>query len=374
MRPSAANRLGIDYREQAARLAAGQADASAGSESGYSGPVLDAHAHIHGAQASLVYDRARRLFNVTRTYSMTQLPLAAEVRDALGESVRFIAMPAFTTGDRNDNHRAGYLRAIEQFHKQFGARMMKIWASPRLREILPGGATDLADVDSPWRREHARLATSLGMMIMVHVADPDTWFATRYSDGSTYGTKAHQYVGLRRMLDAFPVPWIAAHMGGWPENLPFLDALLEAHPNLHIDTSATKWVVRELSRHPRDEVLAFFWKWQGRILFGSDLVTTEDQLSPQKSGLSSMGDLASSPEEAFELYASRYWALRTMFDTGYQGESPIADPDLRMVQPDRYDAMSAPPLRGFALPTALLGSLYHDAAADLLERWWAEHP
>jgi len=363
---SAANRLGIDYAHDAARLT--------GPRAAYSGPVIDAHTHIHGVQAARVYDRARRLFGVTQTYTMTQLHLADEVRDALGDSVRFITMPAFMTGDRNDNHRAGYLRAIEEFHKRFGARMMKIWASPRLRDILPGGATDLADIDSPWRREHAKLATSLGMMIMVHVADPDTWFSTKYTDGAAYGTKAHQYVGLRRMLDEFPVPWIAAHMGGWPESLPFLDSMLEAHPNLHIDTSATKWVVRELSKHPRDEVLAFFWKWKGRILFGSDLVTSDDQFSPAKSGQSAMGDLASSPEEAFELYLSRYWALRTMFDTDYHGESPIADPDLKMVDPAKYSAMSAPALQGFYLPPDVLKSVYFDAADNLLNRWWREHP
>lgn len=363
---TAANRLGIDYRQQAAVLT--------GPGAKYAGPVIDAHTHIHGVNASRIYDRARRLFGVNLTYSMTQLHAAAEVRDALGDSIRFIAMPAFAVGDRNENHRAGYLKTIEAFHRDFGARMMKIWASPRLRDLLPGGATDLADIDSPWRREHAKLATSLGMMIMVHVADPDTWFSTRYTDSATYGTKAHQYVGLRRMLDEFPVPWIAAHMGGWPESLPFLDSMLEAHPNLHIDTSATKWVVRELSKHPRDEVLAFFWKWKGRILFGTDLVTAEEQLSPQKSGQSAMGDLASSPEEAFELYCSRHWALRTMFDTAYHGESPIADPDLKMVEPTRYDAMSAPALQGFDLPADLLKVLYHDAADNLLGRWWREHP
>ena len=364
--PSPANRLGIDY------LAA--ADRMTGPGARYAGPVIDAHTHIHGAQACRIYDRVRRRFGVVLTYSMTQLPLAAEVRDALGDSIRFIAMPTFMSGDKNDNHRAGYLRDIEAFGRDFGARMMKVWASPRLRDILPGGATDVADIDSPWRREHARVATGLGMMIMVHVADPDTWFKAKYADGATYGTKEHQYTGLRRMLDLFPVPWIAAHMGGWPEDLRFLDRLLEAHPNLHIDTSATKWIVRELSTHPHEEVLAFFWKWKGRILFGTDLVTTEDQLSPQKTGLSAMGDLASSPEEAAELYASRHWALRTMLETDYEGESPIADPDLRMLEPDRYTAMSAPALRGFNLPADLLRSVYHDASDNLLNRWWREHP
>ena len=85
-----------------------------------------------------------------------------------------------------------------------------------------------------------------------------------------------------------------------------------------------------------------------------------------------MSDLADSPESAFELYASRYFALRTMFETAYDGESPIADPDLMMVEPTRYNAMSGPRLRGLSLPRELLGVLYSGAAEKLVERWWAE--
>lgn len=357
MRP--ANRFGWDYAVKAAEL----------------GPppcaIIDAHTHIHGPQASRLYDQARKLFGVTRTYSMTQLPQCASVRDALGESIRFIAIPTWSHADRRAAHGSLYLKDIESFHRDFGARMMKVWASPRLREFIPGGATDIADIDSAPRREHCRLATSLGMMLMVHVADPDTWFATKYADGGTYGTKAHQYIGLERMLDEFTQPWIAAHMGGWPEDLSFLDGILTRHPNLHIDTSATKWVVRELSKHPREQVLAFFTKWRGRILFGSDLVVMEDQLSPSKSGGSAMGDLASSPAEALELYCSRYWALRTMFEARYEGESAIADPDLKMVDPAKYNDLSAPRLQGFAFPKDLLIELYQGATARLVDAWWA---
>jgi len=80
-----------------------------------------------------------------------------------------------------------------------------------------------------------------------------------------------------------------------------------------------------------------------------------------------MADLANSPETAFDLYASRYYALRTMFETSYKGESPIADPDLKMVEPDRYDDMAAPQLQGFAFPRDLLADLYHNAAAKLMK-------
>ncbi|MBL8758344.1 MAG: amidohydrolase family protein [Phycisphaerae bacterium] len=362
------NTLGLDYAREADRLGPPVV------------PIIDCHTHIHGSNAARLYDRARRLFGVTRTYSMSQLPMADAVRDALGDSVRFIAMPVWSDPDKESTHRAGYLRTIERFHRDFGSRMMKLWASPRLRDVVPSlkgrpfGATDLAEIDAPARVAHCELAQSLGMMFMVHVADPDTWFATKYTHAPTYGTKRQQYEGLERMLDRFSAPWIAAHMGGWPEDLAFLDGLLTRHPNLHLDTSATKWVVRELSRHEPSRTRAFFTKWSGRILFGTDLVVMEDQLSPSKQTGSPMGDLASSPEQALELYCSRHWALRTMFETAYDGPSPIADPDLAMVDPARFTPMSTPRLRGIALPATELRVLYHDAAANLIERWWAEHP
>ena len=73
---------------------------------------------------------------------------------------------------------------------------------------------------------------------------------------------------------------------------------------------------------------------------------------------------AGSREEAFDLYASRYWALRTLWETDHEGESPIADPDLAMVEPEHQDQMSAPRLRGMSLPPELLRSFYRDAARD----------
>jgi len=354
--PTSANRFGLDYRAEAARLGPPEV------------PIIDAHTHIAGERASRLYDEVRRLFGVVRTYSMTQIGAAAAVRDALGDTVRFIAIPTWGDPDRASAHGGGYARTVERFRKEFDARIMKIWASPRLRDILPG-ATDVAEIDSPARVAACEAGRSLGMMYMVHVADPDTWFATKYADAAKYGAKRSHYEALERMLDRFTSPWIAAHMGGWPEDLGFLDGLLTRHPNLYLDTSATKWVVRELSKHPVSATRAFFDKWSGRVLFGSDLVVMEDQLSPAKSGVSPMGDLADSPESAFELYASRYWALRTMFETDYDGESPIADPDLAMVEPDKYNAMSAPAIRGLALDRGLLEVLYAGAAGALVEKW-----
>src|SRR5690606_11722720 len=175
---------------------------------------------------------------------------------------------------------------------------------------------ELMRLDGPWRRRQMDLASDLGMCFMAHIADPDTWFATKYADAEKYGSKIEQYAPLERLAAEYTQPWILAHMGGWPEDLEFLDGLLTRHANISLDTSATKWIVREISAHPRAKVLAFLERWKGRILFGSDIVTTDAHLTPE-SGLRGMGDLSSTPEEAFDLYASRYWALRKLWESDY---------------------------------------------------------
>ena len=65
--------------------------------------------------------------------------------------------------------------------------------------------------------------------------------------------------------------------------------------------------------------------------------------------------------------ASRYWALRTLFETEHRGPSPIVDPDLHKVDPSVPED-ATPPLHGCGLSGADLKMLYHDAAEALLPR------
>ncbi len=362
--PTASNRLGMDYGDEARRLGPPPR------------PIIDAHAHINGARAAAIWRRAADLYGVTRVYSQTQLAEAPAVRRVLGDAIEFIAIPEYMSSDREHAFTRGFVENLERWHGEHGARCVKLWAAPRLRDFAEKmrDPEAIVPIDGAWRRRVADRAVELGMMLMAHIADPDTWFATKYADASRYGTKARQYEHLERMLEDYPVPWLLAHMGGWPEDLGFLTGLLERHPRTVLDTSATKWMVRELSRHPRGEFVAFFERFEGRILFGSDIVTNDEHLTPSEPGSERFAvHLASSEEEAFELYASRYWALRTMFETDYDGESNIADPDLMMVDPARHDAMSAPRLVGRSLPPAMLRVLYGDAAEATMRRWFDDH-
>ncbi len=353
-KPTAANRFRLDYREEAHRMGPPPA------------PILDAHSHINGDRASAIYREARDLHGVTTTWSMSRLDEAPVVVKNLGDTVRFIAVPNFMSDDRKRAHTDGYLEDIKRWNGEFGAKIVKFWCAPRGVDYGDEvGDPALLRLDGPSRRKQMELATDLGMMFMAHIADPDTWFKTKYADAQRYGSKAEQYTALEKLGAEYTQPWIIAHMGGWPEDLNFLDGLLTRRDNFYLDSSATKWIVREISRHPRSKVLAFLEKWKGRILFGSDIVTMDAHLSADE-GYKGMGELSSGPEQAFDLYASRYWALRKLWESDYAGESPIADPDLMLVEPDAYDAMSAPRLTGKSLPPDILKPLYHDATAALL--------
>jgi len=365
--PSQDNLAALDYRTEAAAFLAPPA-----------GGVIDAHAHLMGAQAPRLYARAAALFGVTLTYTMTQLHMVEPVHEALGDAVRFIAFPTWADPNPGVTHREGYLRVIEEFRRRHASRVLKVWAAPRLRELIPDGA-DCWDVESPWRVRACELGRDLGMMYLVHVADPDTWFATKYADRARFGAKPDAYAGLERMLDRFEAPWIAAHMGGWPEDLERLDGLLSRHPNLHLDVSAARWMVRELSRHPaapgKPDFRSFCLRWKDRLVFGTDIVAMDDHLSPRKANPRSIkADQASDPDAAFELYASRFWALRALLESAFDAPSPISDPDLAMVDPARFDANSSPRLRGAALPHDVLHAIYRGNAQRVLLGWERDHP
>ncbi len=354
---SADNRFGIDYRSAAECLGSPPIG------------IIDAHSHINGTRAAEIYAEVRSTFGITHTFSQTQLNQAEGVRSVLGDTVSFVAVPDYMSDDPLTAHTTGFLEALETWH-DLGARMVKFWCGPRGRDTgAKLGNRMLMTLESDWRRRQMERAAELGYAFMVHIADPDTWFATKYDDASFYGTKASHYEELEKLADQYTQPWLLAHMGGWPEDLGFIDGLLDRHPNFVLDTSATRWMVRELSKHPSVELIAFFRKHQGRILFGSDIVTMDAHLTADP-GPRDMGRQASSDDQAFDLYASRYFALRLMFETNYRGESPITDPDLHMVDPDRHSPSDAPALTGHAMPDDMLRVLYRSATEESLLKWY----
>ncbi|GIW83006.1 MAG: hypothetical protein KatS3mg105_4813 [Gemmatales bacterium] len=314
----------------------------------YDGPIIDIHTHVRItrpsdpetgppaeegpgaslAQAETMLELAKD-FGIVKTYTMCPAADIPPLRERFGKSIEFNAHMLKKPDEPDD---VAY-RLLDRY-LQGGARIVKFWAAPRGREqgLL---------LDTPWRIECARRAANAGIRVMmVHVADPDTWFRTRYADTAKFGTKEEQYRSLHRMLEMFPeLQWIAAHMGGDPEHPDHLEALLERYPHLYFDTSATKWQVREVSIR-RDAIRDLMCRHPTRFLFGTDLVTRHHLER--------------------EHYVSRYWCQRTLWESDWAGPSPIADPD--------YDASTrtTPTLRGLALPADVLRKVYYENACRLM--------
>ncbi|MFI4860671.1 MAG: amidohydrolase family protein [Phycisphaerales bacterium JB063] len=345
---SDANRLGLDYRREAEVF-------------GYDGPIIDIHSHVSSPESARVFFEAADDYGVDHVWTMTGLDNAkrnsAELEPELRDRLHYIAVPDYAKRDAPDTFTTQWHRDIVSFY-ELGSRIMKLWAAPRARDF----AGDELLLDSPNRLEGIRIAYETGYRIfMTHVGDPDTWFQTVYTDASRYGTKRQQFEPLAKLLDQYhDVTWIGAHMGGNPEDLDWLHGFMEAHPNYVVDTSATKWQIRELSKHP-ERFVEFVEANPGRVLFGSDIVASADNYrAPADAGPTS-GDGGT----GYDLYASRYWALRAVIETDYQGPSPIVDPDLSKVDPSA-DPLATAALSGASMPDSLLESLYHGNAAAIL--------
>jgi hypothetical protein len=317
----------------------------------YHRPLIDAHAHVmitrpgdpkdgppkgtgpgaSIAQAETMLDVARE-FGIVRTYSMCLPDDIPPLRERFGAALGFNGPIHKKSIDEPDD--AAY-RLLDHF-LELGVEMIKFWSAPRGRERG-------LFVDAPWRVEAARRARAAGVRtIMVHVADPDNWFRSVYADAAKFGTKPEQYVGLERMMQQFPdMTWIGAHMGGDPEHPDHLESLLERYPNFYLDTSATKWQVREVSARPA-AIRALICRFPDRFLFGSDLVTRHDLVR--------------------EHYISRYWCHRTLWESDWHGRSPIADPDYT---PGPGEGPT-PPLVGLNLPEDVLEKVYLRNASRLL--------
>ena len=312
----------------------------------YAGPpIIDIHSHVTmtspgeqadgpaggGLAAAELMLATAAEFGIGRTYSMCPPHDIAPLRERLGTAIAFNGMITKKADEPDD---AAY-RTLDLFLRA-GVELVKLWAAPRGRDrgLL---------LDTPWRIEGLTRARAAGIrVVMVHVGDPDVWWRHAYRDVGKFGTKADQYLPLRRMIERFPdLTWIAAHMGGDPEHPDHLERLLEDFPQLHFDTSATKWQVREVSRR-RDAVRALVCRRPDRFLFGSDLVT--GHAHPR------------------EHYVSRYWCQRTLWESGWTGPSPIHDPDY---EPGDGEGLRAT-LRGLDLPGDVLENVYSGNARRIL--------
>lgn len=130
-------------------------------------------------------------------------------------------------------------------------------------------------------------ARELGIPVMFHTADPFAFFEPidanneRYEELAAHPDWAFQnseyskYDLLEQRNHVFArhpkTMFVGAHIGECAEDLGFVSRMLEACPNVWVDTSAR---INELGRQPY-RAREFFLKYADRIVFGSDLLPEE---------------------------------------------------------------------------------------------------
>jgi predicted TIM-barrel fold metal-dependent hydrolase len=326
-----------------------------------SNSLLDAHVHIGPGSAPLVRQimEANEIEGIVNlgVLELAGIPFADGMRayrDALGDRMAYFATPDFRDTARGFGERmaAELARKVDG-----GAAGLKIFKELGLRHRDGDGR--LIPVDDPRLDPLWAMAGALGVPVLIHTADPLAFFRPLDEHNERreelelfpdWHFGRPEFPGhddlleqRNRVLARHPATnFIGAHLGEYPENLAYVDACLDRHPNFYVDTSAR---IGEIGRHPALEARAFFIKHQDRVLFGSDLVL----------GWAAFGHDEEAGPEAFTEAGAFYAAHRRFFETGEQG---IEHPQYPVAGRWLVDAVD--------LPQPVLDKLYRENARRLI--------
>jgi predicted TIM-barrel fold metal-dependent hydrolase len=212
-----------------------------------------------------------------------------------------------------------------------GYSLAKSWFGPRWRDYIE-------DVPRDFRINHPKLdhvfqaLEDNGIPLIIHMGDPDTYYASHYQDSEKYGTKEEHLIQLEDVLSRHPkLKFQIPHFGSQPEihRLPDLSRWMDEFPNVVVDTASSRWMARELSKDT-EKARDFMLKYSDRVLFGTDL-------------FAGRGDR--------DYFSGRYVAQRILWETD-ERDTPLPFPDA-----DTKDT-GGTFINGLDLPLSVLGKLY----------------
>ena len=322
----------------------------------YQGPVIDAHCHIDGAHrqagtaalATAGIDSCLNLWNLEwpppsfqRWSSEFEGPIP--VRMALGHAPDLSRIGAIA---------ADRVEASIRAAAHAGAAVLKIWKNLGL--TLYDQRNSRLPVDDPRLDVVWRTAGEVGLPVLIHVADPVSFFAPLDDENERLTElKAHPdwWFGgpgmpaflelieqFDRVIGRYPdTTFIGAHMGCYAEDLRVVGVMLERHANYLIDSSAR---IAEVGRHDREEVRDFFIRHADRILFGSDYSRTRNLMQPE----------ARAPADERDYFA-RHWRYFETAECGLEHPIPV---------------QGAWRVNGIDLPDEVLAKLYEHNAARVI--------
>ena len=299
----------------------------------YKGPIFDAHTHIGGIENISKMVAIEDEYGVSKQIGIVH---DEEGFQAARERYpdRFIYAKYLSIRDIAQYNVQPVLDEISKLLDQ-GYSLAKTWFGPRWRDRIE-------DVPRDFRINHPKLEPVFQALedrnipLIIHVGDPDTYYANQYRDSDRYGVKEEHLSELEDVLSRhsklrFQIP----HFGSQPEihRLPNLSRWLDLFPNVVVDTASSRWMARELSKDiecARD----FMIRYSDRVLFGTDIFAGRGE---------------------YGYYSGRYVAQRILWETSERG-TPLPIPDA-----DTED-IGGTFINGLDLPLSVLRKLYWENA------------
>lgn len=253
-------------------------------------PVHEVHAHLNAEAVPValrLFDEEgiARVVNLSGGHQNSQL----DTHLAIARSTQGRVLPFFNIDwSRLEEEGTNFGHAIASDLRaavEAGAAGLKISKALGLRVPTLDG-TGLLPVDDPLLDPIFEAAGELGVPVSIHTGDPKAFFEPVTPDNERYKELA-AHPSWSFYGDAFPsreallaqrarrvarhpeTPFILVHFGNNPEDIDFVDRLLDAHPNAYVDVSAR---LAEIGRHDPEKVRALFIKHRKRILFGTDFM------------------------------------------------------------------------------------------------------
>ncbi|MGH7434220.1 MAG: amidohydrolase family protein, partial [Polyangiaceae bacterium] len=202
----------------------------------------------------------------------------------------------------------------------------------------------------------------LGMPVSIHVADPKAFWMPYdannerwkeledhpkwwFGDPKKYPPREELLAALEHVVGRHPeTTFVCVHFGNNSEDLDWVDAQLDKHPNMLVDIAAR---VPEIGRHDPAKVRALFIKQQDRILFGTDFQVYDRLI------LGSGGNGPPPTDDDAIVFFQKHWRF---FET--------ADRDFPHMTPIQGDWT----ISGIDLPADVLEKIYFGNAEKLLAK------
>ncbi len=239
----------------------------------------------------------------------------------------------------------------------------------RLGLFLRDKNNQLLKIDDPKLDPMWQALGRLGMPVSIHVADPKAFWgpydATNerwkelkdhprwwFGDPKVYPPREELLGALERVVARHPeTTFVCVHFGNNAEDLEWVDAELDRHPNMLVDVAAR---VPEIGRHDPDRVRAFFVKHQDRILFATDFQSYDRMILGS-------GGSGPPPTEADAIdFFQKHWRFFETRDKAFAHMTPI--------QGDWT-------ISAIGLPANVLAKIYFGNATKLLAKPLAKlHP